>query len=237
MTGIHERVLFYYPGLAGQYRINDEVQVVGRNLVKHRDLNQYVYLFERWLQNQMNQLKQEPDNIRGALQVATAAHFGITGELHPFDDGNGRVARLVANFVLMQNTDERRFHKFFILPVPTLRERVDELEIRRRLESNESPKLQPYLRALYEVGEKWDLLPLEQALATSWVQSIDRFLGDFNLRHDKDGFNNPTDQKLIAVIRRRKARLVQIAESIAEGNYPEHKVPNFYTTKFQELAA
>jgi len=54
---------------------------------------------------QMEQLTEKIKELKNTLhpvEIASLAHYNLV-RIHPFDDGNGRVARLLMNFVLLRN--------------------------------------------------------------------------------------------------------------------------------------
>lgn len=59
------------------------------------------YLMELWFKN-FADLTQPMASKKEAIEVYTAMHISFAG-IHPFHDGNGRLARLVANLPLLKN--------------------------------------------------------------------------------------------------------------------------------------
>lgn len=235
LCGLHKETLFYYPKWAGQFRIDDETRVGGRRVALADELKDKVYLFERWLEREVDQLRQDPEDLTGAIRVAAAAHYGVTAELHPFDDGNGRVARMLMNGILMLNTKEGLFYNFYILPVPLLREHINEKEIHRLLEEGKEPRLSGYLRALESVGESWKLNPLEVYIAQKWADSLSNLLSGLEKKyktshHSKDWEHslNDLEKDLVNKFRERQSRLLVFIDDNKRGKYPEDEVPDFF---------
>lgn len=240
LKALHRQVLFFFPGWAGQYRANDDIRVGGkeRKLVKARDLDDKVYLFESWLEREVDQLREKPENLYGALKTAAAAHYCITGELHPFDEGNGRVARTLVNGLLMMNTREGLFHGFYILPVPLLRDQIDVSKLEKMLLQGREPKLSPYLQALEEVGETWQLNPLEVYFASRWIDSIAGFLDGLERKYRKTKGDkawkqrlNDMERKLVDKVIERRRRLFEFIEDNRAGRYPADPVPDFFAAR------
>ncbi len=81
---------------AGHFRSYD-IAIQGANWmpVKGREVNEKFEEFMNWYRK--NREKLHP------IELAAIAHFKFI-EVHPFGDGNGRVARLITNLVLMKNS-------------------------------------------------------------------------------------------------------------------------------------
>ncbi len=236
LKALHRQVFFYYPKLAGHFRPDDDLRVAGRKPMPAAELEDKVYLFERWLEDEIDQLKQDPENLPGAIRIATAAHYGVVGDLHAFPDGNGRVARVLMNGVLMLNTQEGRSYGRYILPAPILRERIDEEELKRVLMSGREPKLTPYLKALEGINNTWTLNSFEIFIADKWTQSIDAFLNEFRLQYGtkgnerRNGFGK-SEHRVIEKIEERRGRLQRFVEAGIKGKLPKDTVPDFFATR------
>lgn len=241
LKSLHREILNYYPGWAGKFRLDNDVNIVGREITSVDRLEDSVYQFETWLQNETDNL-QKPENredLYGALRVAAAAHYAVVGELHPFDDGNGRLARVLMNGILMLNTKEGLYYNYYIFPVPMLRNQVDEKIIRKTLEQGKEPKLAPYLKALRDVDNTWVLNPFEVYIAGKWTESISNFLTDLETKYKKTPKDNNWKYNLnnaaIDVVNKfieRKRRLFAFIEMNRKGQYPLDKVPDFYALKY-----
>ena len=227
---LHKRILFFYPGEAGQYRVDDDTRIGGKRVAKAEDLDRLTYLFEAWLQDEIKILKTDPENINGALRVAAAAHYGVV-EMHPFGNGNGRVARTLMNGVLMLNTHEAMAYGIYIIPVPQMREYQDESDILKRIIAGQEPKPTPYIQSLIDVGNTWNLNPLEIFIAQKWIESIDDFLNraraDTSRHKRRKPFFDETVLKLFNKFEERKNRLKDFISMNVKGEYPKDKVPDF----------
>ena len=245
LKALHRETLFYYPGWAGHYRVDDRTRiggVEGRRLVKAEDLEKKGHLFECWLEREVDLLREEPENLYGALRVAAAAHYGVVGELHPFDDGNGRVARTLANGILMMNTREGFFHGFYIIPVPLLRDSIDIDNIVKLLVEGREPKLAPYLQSLVDVDKSWKLNPFEIYLASKWIDSINELLIGLEGKYKKTKGDknwkqrlNDTERDLVDKIMERRRRLFAFIEANRSGNYPADPVPDFFALQHMRV--
>ncbi len=111
------------------------------------------------------------------LLRAAIAHFWFV-TLHPFDDGNGRIARSLADLALAQG--EQQSIRFYAMSVAILADRKGyyrQLESAQKIASIRQPlDLTPWLH--------WFITTLQQAIADALAQ-IDRVLGKsrFWLRH------------------------------------------------------
>ena len=103
------------------------------------------------------------------LLRAAIAHFWFV-TLHPFDDGNGRIARALTDLALAQG--ERQSIRFYAMSAAILADRKGyyrQLEGAQKMASPDAPlDLTPWLR--------WFLATLQQAIADALAQ-IDRVLG------------------------------------------------------------
>lgn len=108
---------------------------------------------------------------------AAIAHFWFV-TLHPFDDGNGRIARALTDLALAQG--ERQSIRFYAMSVAILADRKGyyrQLEGAQKIASVKEPlELTPWLH--------WFITTLQQAIADALAR-IDRVLGKsrFWLRH------------------------------------------------------
>ncbi len=236
---LHKRVLSYYPAIAGQFRGDNDVRIAGRKPVKAEELKDRVYLFERWLEDEVGVLTENPEDLEGALRVAAAAHYGVVADLHPFDDGNGRVARALMNGILVLNTREGIFYGIYILPVPIVRKTEDLRELRRIIEAGKTPKLPPYLQALEDSSNSWSLNPLELYIASKWVKSIGYFFDRFHSRYGTQAVNgsrkrlNSAERAIIDKIDERRSRLNQIIEDEVAGKKEKDRIPDFFAQRLR----
>ena len=63
--------------------------------------NDVKHLTNIWL-NEFQNIKQKDISLNEAIKLYTRSHIGFTS-IHPFFDGNGRVARLLANIPMLKN--------------------------------------------------------------------------------------------------------------------------------------
>lgn len=233
LQALHRQVLFYFPGWAGQFRADDDTRVGGKIPTRAVDLGDKVYLFERWLGREVSRLSSNPEDLYGALRVASAAHYGLVAELHPFNDGNGRVARVLMNGILMTEAREARFYGRYILPVPILRDQIDEDEVSRMLMEGKEPRMIPYLRAIKEVNDRWVLNPFEVLIASRWIQSMETFLRmarqKVNSRNWKK-FLTPADLSVVEKMEEREVRLKQFIDANTKGVYHSDVVPDYFVS-------
>lgn len=233
LQSLHKQVLFYYPGWAGQLRVDDQTRVGGRVPAKAEELPDKTYLFERWLEREVDTLREDPEDLQGALRVASAAHYGLVADLHPFDDGNGRVARIVMNGILMTESREARAYNKFIIPVPILRDQINEQELGRMLMEGREPKTIPYLQALRDVDNTWLLNPLEIHIAGRWVQSMDRFLDEVRVKMSRRSWRKLLTNADLSIVDKMEDRKLKLERFIAEhmnGRMDVDRVPNYFTT-------
>lgn len=240
LQALHQEALGYYPGWAGKFRVNDDIRFGGRKPVPAKDLADYVYKFETWLEEEVSNLQklENYEDLYAALRLAAAAHYAVVGELHPFEDGNGRVARILMNGILMLNANEGRFYNYYIFPVPLTRNQVKEEEIQKMLAQGKEPKVSPYLKALRTVDNTWTLNPFEVYIAGKWIDSIDEFLNRLEKRYKKTQndknwkrYLNNEERKLVDKFSERRLRLFAFIEANRKGEYPLDKVPDFYAFK------
>lgn len=89
------------------------------------------------------------DDVQGIVELAAQAHYDIAA-IHPFRDGNGRVARLVLNYVF-------RYFKLPYVVIP--KEACDR-----------------YLGTL-ESANRGDMVPFTNFVAEQYERSLDQVLG------------------------------------------------------------
>lgn len=221
---LHGAVLYYLPGVAGHYRLEEDVRLGDRRLIKGPELQDRMYQFGTWLKGETETLKDQHENLLGAVRLASEAHYGLVSpQLHPFDDGNGRVARLLTNGILMMNTHELMFYGFKILPVPLIRHIVG--------------KEDPYIKILEEVNEIGQLDQLDLYVATLWVQNIQQLLEAYKFRFMDNGHGKTKgDEKLVAKFESRAAKLQAFIGEKRQGKVKEaHLVPDYFATSHVQL--
>lgn len=155
----------------GDWRGPEPMQVVSGRVDRPRvhfeapprdELEPRLAEFVAWFNASRNDAKLDP-----LLRAAIAHVWFIT--LHPFDDGNGRIARALTDLALAQG--EAQSIRFYAMSVAILAERKGyyrELESAQKLRNDDAPiDLTPWLR--------WFLNTLLQAIATAEAR-IDRVL-------------------------------------------------------------
>jgi Fic family protein len=166
---------------AGKYRQDDRTKVQGAEFIP-------THWYE--IESDMNELMQftneNPDGL-SPIELAAHTHYWFT-YIHPFSDGNGRIARLLINFILLRN------HYPFIVF-----KKVDRNQYIRTLRKANDGYFEPfliytagvleqsldtYLHALKGDTKKEKLLPLT-VLAKNTPYSADYLRGLVN-RHSID---------------------------------------------------
>lgn len=214
---LHKAVVYYLPGIAGQYRLGEDVRIGGHRLVSGRRLKDRMHLFGRWLRQETENLRDRPEDLLGALRLACEAHYGLVSpELHPFDDGNGRVARLLANGILMMNAHELVFYGIKILPIPLVRK------------SNKGRE-DPYIRILEEINSTRVLNPLEVYMATLWFNNLTNLVEAYSVKVNGQNKKSGGDKKLIEKFKNRGRILKEfIADQTNKNRVSEvHIVPDY----------
>ncbi len=157
---IHKRVA-HGTGHAGELRKISGLEIDSIPVCPPSELPAKFFLYGRWLDRETKKLKEQEEDPIKALEVAAAAHHGIVQPPHhPFYNGNGRSARVVAGAVMMSTTYELRVHHKAIPPLPLLRE----------LNTTESDK---YIEATRAVTETSDLHPFMTFLAKKWIDTLE----------------------------------------------------------------
>lgn len=157
---LHDLV-YMTPGQTGSLRQTDSTTLGGESVSSSKLLEDKMYQYGQWLERQIDKLKQDSSDPILALEVAAAAHYGLTmHEFHPFDNGNGRTARALVNAILMINTCELMDYNIAVPPVPILRS-VDQ-----------NSKDDRYVRSLRAVRETNTLNPLMNFIAQRWVENL-----------------------------------------------------------------
>ncbi len=196
---VHRRVVFGQtidPGLRRRYGVT-----LGDVPVSHwEELPMKMYLYGKWLEGGVEAVKQDPDNVIKALEIACAAHYGLVQrDFHPFYNGNGRTARAISNAILMLSTYELRVHNLAIFPVPLVRDADSKID-------------QKYIKALNRVNRTETLNPLMVFMARRWAENLSTRLQIIGERIKNPRL--PGDKKLIE---NTKQRLATLSKFIAEG--------------------
>jgi hypothetical protein len=157
------------------------------DLAHFYDLQPKLYLYGQWFQGEMTKLSENPEDIVMALEIASAAHYGLVMHaFHPFENGNGRTARAVMNTVLMSQSYELTAHGLAIPPIPIVRD--------ERTNGK-------YIAALRAIDEKQLLDPFMVFIAQRWTESIEERLTKI---HETVGVpKNEGDMKLVSKLQNR----------------------------------
>ena len=211
VISLHDRVSMA-PGVRGMFRQTDSTTIGGDPVRAHfEDLPGMMRLFGRWLEEQMQSLKEKPEDIVMALQTAAGAHYGLTmPDFHPFDNGNGRTARALMNAILMFQSYELTAFGLAIPPIPIIRSQKDEGH---------------YIRSLKAVGKTKTLNPFMTFIASKWIESLDE-----RLRKIQSLVNLKTkaDQNLIDKLKRRKELLEQFVQ-VEKRRFP---IPDYFGSRY-----
>ncbi len=94
---------------------------------QNKDLDAQLQRMLAWFESTQNESNQ-PNELDGLLRAGIAHFWFVT--LHPFEDGNGRLARAITNMALTQ--DEKQPLRFYSLSAQILRERAGYYEVLER---------------------------------------------------------------------------------------------------------
>lgn len=215
VKAIHARVLAR-SDVGGRLR-EESVGVDGLDAVSYHEVPSRFYLFSNWLENQMRNVTNDPDNIILAISVAAGAHYGLTQpELHPFPMGNGRTARALVNAILMHSADELRLYRVALPPVPILRSHSEEQD-------------EKYIKALRNVRTTGTLNPLMTFIAKRWGENLGNLIGQIG--RDLGQPRNEADKSLIETLNRRRQRLAQFVDA-DKAKFTIYPVPNYFETRW-----
>lgn len=147
------------------------------------------------------------------LLRAAIAHFWFV-TLHPFDDGNGRIARALTDLALAQG--ERQSIRFYAMSAAILADRKGyyrQLEQAQKIAADDQAlDLTPWLR--------WFLATLQQAIGDA-LEQIDRVLGKsrFWLLHREQGLGREQVKVLNRLLDGRQAERGGFADGISAAQY------------------
>ena len=95
IKNIHKALMHGVIASAGEYRHEDiEVRGAGFTPPPFYDIPEH-------MQNLITVINENPDELR-PVELAAQAHYDFAW-IHPFEDGNGRIARLLLNLILVRN--------------------------------------------------------------------------------------------------------------------------------------
>ncbi len=95
IKSIHRLVMKGIISNAGKYRSGD-IAVTGAGFTPPP-----FYEIPKLMKNLVTLINENPDELT-PIELATQVHYDLAW-IHPFSDGNGRMARLVLNFILLRN--------------------------------------------------------------------------------------------------------------------------------------
>lgn len=124
---IHRAIMSGIISSAGEYR-RGEVRIAGSSFTPPP-----AYTIPESMKELVEFVNENPDELR-SIELATHAHYHLAW-IHPFDDGNGRVARLIMNMILMANR-----YPFAIIKNVDRKKYIDTLE-----EVSQTGEFQPFL--------------------------------------------------------------------------------------------
>jgi Fic family protein len=96
-------------------------------------------------QSDLNDIKKHP------LTIATAFHNRFLNDIHPFQDGNGRIVRIFSNIILLKCG----FPPIFI-------------------ETQDNIEREKYLNTIHESEQKNDLVPMTKFCGKKLIESLER---------------------------------------------------------------
>ena len=149
---------------AGRYRTTP-VEISGSEYSPPRpeSIRAQMTEFSDWMAGASAPTSNEFAGINGLLFAAAAHTWFVT--IHPFVDGNGRVARLIMNLFLMR----------YGFPIAII-SKEDRFRYYDALEASQASDLTPFSGLLAECVneslEEWERAVAEQQEQTEWVQSL-----------------------------------------------------------------
>ncbi len=130
--------------------------------------------FGAWMEQESCFSKEEHASLKGLINAAVAHTWLVY--IHPFSDGNGRVARLLMNLMLMRCG--------FPIAIVT---REDRMRYYDALEDSQTSDLSPFLalisECVYESLEEYERAAEQQREQTEWAKSLaERFSAPEKIR-------------------------------------------------------
>jgi len=137
-----------WPEIAGRFR-NENIEITGTSYLPPHWRKVQILIYQALGALDYRLRKVDPDDVQGIVESAAQAHYDVAA-IHPFRDGNGRVARLTLNYVF----------RYFDLPYVVIPK-----EARDR-----------YLDTL-EAANQGDLTPFNDFIAEQYERSLNHVLG------------------------------------------------------------
>jgi len=161
---IHKLVLTGVSNEAGQYR-SAPVEISGSDYspTKPESINAEMDDFGRWLSIVSNPKKSELGSLKGLISASVAHTWLVT--IHPFIDGNGRVARLLLNLVLMR----------YAFPIAIIA-KEDRIRYYDALEQSQTSDLTPFIllisECINESLEEYEAAADEMDTHSQWIANL-----------------------------------------------------------------
>lgn len=145
------------PEAAGKFRV-DDVRIKGmlHRPPHHSKIQQLLYQQLEQINERLFSLAEiTPSNFFEVLRLSADVHY-LVGSVHPFEDGNGRIARAMGDYAML-------FHGYLYDVIMT-------------------DYRDTYLDALAECSSV-DSTPLQRFIEYSYLETLKRIEGFFNLIH------------------------------------------------------
>lgn len=170
IRSIHSLVLGGINEDAGRYRtVSVEISGSGYPPTNPESIPAHMQDLSNWLSEVSAPQERDFCSVDGLL-VAAVAHTWFV-MIHPFIDGNGRVARLLMNLLLMR----------FGYPIAII-SKEDRLRYYDALEISQASDLTPFIVLLTECIEEslgeWERAAEEQQEAIEWARSLAQRMGE-----------------------------------------------------------
>lgn len=160
---------------AGKYRTGS-VEISGSEYIPPgpESVPSEMRTFGAWMEQESCCPEEDRASIKGLINAAVAHTWLVY--VHPFADGNGRVARLLMNLMLMRY--------WFPIAIVT---REDRMRYHDALEDSQTSDLSPFLalvsECVYESLEEYERAAEQQREQTEWARSLaERFSAPEKIR-------------------------------------------------------
>ncbi len=222
---IHGLVLQGLSDQAGRYR-SVPVEISGSDYKPpgHESVPAHMEEFGSWLSTVSTPNEHEFASTSGLIAAAAAHTWFVT--IHPFIDGNGRVARLLLNLLLMR----------YGYPIAII-SKEDRIRYYDALEESQASNLTPFIVLVAEcIGEsleEYELAAKEQEEHSEWARRIgEKFSQPARLRAQNEYEVWKNAMELL------KSHLRQTVDAVNEGAY-EYKLhfKDFGNLEFEKYSA